>query len=392
MLVRLGVVLCLLWPTVLCAQVTGRFYLEKETYSLGEPVFLYFEINSSGNEPQNVYRADPYSFCSGYSIRASSDVPMNSTCAPMFVGGSCLSSDNELQPGKKIVERILVNYDHKIDSAGRYEIEVNRNLVFAPVGEDFFEASKNTLDVRAHLSFTVDDSTTWDDTGQQAWVKQLLSSDQAERWEAARTLASMAPKSLESVLLGFADNPDFRQWAPLAFHRLNTPASLAALAKILETGEPGTYEHMEASKFLAETGDPKWFPLSLRVAQQNSKIANYLDDAAELGREGMLPVLLSMLQSSDTESARPIAVSALGYTASRAAIPTLLALLRSDEPGTPERALYALRQLTHRDIGGDHWFDHPQSQYAAWLSWWNNEGANAHIYAATDCGESTPLR
>lgn len=391
MLTRCGVAILFLWPTMLFGQVTGRFYLEKDTYAVGEPVFVYFETTNSGTQPQNVYRADPYSFCSGYSIHASSDLPKYSSCEPMAIAGSCLSSDRSIEPGKKITERILLNYDHKIDSAGTYEIDVEKHLVFAPNDEDFFSASKTTVDVRTQLSFRVDDSVAWNGVEQQAWVEQLHSADSSTRQEAALTLASVAPKSLEPLLLSFAYNPDFRRWAPLAFHRLNTPESLAALAKMLKTTSPGTGEHVEAARYLAETGDPKWFPALLQVAQKDLKNGNYVYDAAEAGKEQMLPVLFPLLNDSDRENIRPIAVSALGYTASRAAIPMLLNLLRSDEPGTAQRALYGLRLLTHRDIGGDHWFDNPQSQYPAWLKWWNSEGASAHIYSATECGETTPL-
>jgi hypothetical protein len=391
MLARCVAAMFLLWPTALLGQVTGRFYLEKDSYALGEPVFLYFETTNSGTNAQNIYSADPYSFCSGYSIHAPSDLPQNSTCWPMVSGGSCLSSDQTLQPAKTLTERILLNYEHKIDSAGQYEIEVEKSLSFAPADEDFYSTSKKTLEVRTRLTFRVDDSVEWGGAALEPWAEQLHSSDPAKRREAGRTLASLAPKSLESVLLSFADNAELREWAPLAFHRLNTPASLAALARMLDTTEPGTYEHLKAADFLAETGDPKWFPLLLQVAQKNSRIANYVDDAAEVGRDQMLPELISMLQSSDTESARPIAVSALGYTGSRAAIPILLGLLRSDEPGTAQRALYGLRQLTHRDIGGGHWFDNPQSQYTRWLNWWDSEGVNGRIFQATECDAVTPL-
>jgi hypothetical protein len=392
MLTRCGVALLFLWPTVLCGQVTGRFYLEKDSYALGEPIFVYFETINAGAEPLNVGTSDPYSFCSGYSIHASSDLPENSTCAPMFTGGSCLSSDRSIEPGGKVTERILLNYAHEIDSVGRYEIDLKKDLAFAPSNEDFFHANKDSVEVRTHLNFRVDDSATWDAAAQQVWVEKLHSDDPTTRWEAARVLASMAPKSLEPTLLRFADDPILRYWAPLAFHRLNTPASPGALARMLDTTDPGTSEHMQAAQFLAETGDPKWFPILLRVAEKNLKNGNYVYDAAEAGGDQMLPVLLSMLQSSDTESTRPIAISALGYTGSRAAIPTLLGLLKSDEPGTAERALYALRQLTHRDVGGNHWFDNPQSQYPAWLNWWNANGASAPVYKATECGQTTPLR
>ena len=119
-------------------------------------------------------------------------------------------------------------------------------------------------------------------------------------------------------------------------------------------------------------------------------MANYVVDAAQSGGDQILPTLLSMLQSPDTESARPIAISALGYTGSRSVIPILL--LRDPDMETSQRALHGLRQLTHRDIGGDRWFDNPQSQYSVWIKWWNAEGASAPIYKATACSEIKLLR
>jgi hypothetical protein len=60
------VALLLFWPASLLGQVTGRFYFEKDTHALGEPVFLYFEATNSETETENVNKADPYSFCSHY--------------------------------------------------------------------------------------------------------------------------------------------------------------------------------------------------------------------------------------------------------------------------------------------------------------------------------------
>jgi HEAT repeats len=308
------------------------------------------------------------------------------------IGGSCLFSDAPVEPSKTVTERILLNYEHQIESAGQYEIQAERNLSYAPASEQFSSATTSPLEVHSHLTFRADEKAVWGAADLQTWVEQLHSTDPTGRREAARTLASLAPKSLEDVLLGLADDPELRQWAPLAFHRLNTTRSLAALAKMLDTTKPGTYEHMKAADLLAEGGDLKWFPLLLEVAQKNSKIASYVVDAAESGGDQILPTLLSMLQSPDTEFTRPIAVTALGYTGSRSAVPILLDLLRGPDMRNAESALSGLRQLTHRDIGGDHWLENPPSQYVQWVSWWNREGASAPIYRSTACGEIKPLR
>ena len=392
MVARSFVVLLALWPCALLGQVTGRFYLEKDTFAVGEPVFLYFEATNSGGEAQNALKASPYSFCSGYQVHVSADASGSSSCAPLAFGGSCVSSDQRLEPGKTITERILLNYEHNIASAGEYELDVERHFSYAPAVEDYFRAAKTTIEVHAHLGFRIDENAIWNSDALQKWIEELHAQEWEKRTDAARILASLAPKSLEDVLLGFAGNSDLRQWAPLAFHRLNTSRSLEGLAKLLDTTEPGTYEHMKSAGFLGETGDAKWFPKLLEIARTKPNIASYVDDAAESGGEQMLPTLLSMLGDKDTQFVQPNAVSGFGYTGSRAAVPILLQLIRSSDAGTAQRALYGLRQLTHRDIGGERWFDNPQAQYPEWARWWNNEGASAPIYKATECGEIKSLR
>jgi HEAT repeat protein len=389
---RLLVAILLTCPGIASGQVTGHFFLQKETFAPGEPVFLYFEATNSGTETQNLHQADPYSFCSGYEIRVSSDPTSSSSCAAMFTGGSCLSSDAPLGPGKSRTERILLNYEHKVDAPGYYEVEAVRHSSYAAADLEYFTAAKTPLEVREHLHFRVDENAATDNLSIQSLVEQLHSPEESARREAARALASLAPKSLEDLLLSFAKSGEFKEWAPLAFHRLNTPRSLEALGELLRTTEPGTYENMKSAEFLAQTGDQKWFPLLLEIAQKNAKNGSYVFDAAESGGELILPTLLMMMRSSDAEFARPIAISAFAYSGSRAVIPILLNLLRSTDSGTSERALFGLRQLTHRSaMAGDRWFDDPQSQYAKWAQWWNRNGANAPVYKTTECGEVTPL-
>ncbi len=83
------------------------------------------------------------------------------------------------------------------------------------------------------------------------WLEQLRSTDRIKRMEAAFTLASVAPKSLESELLGFADDSELEQFAPLAFHRLNTPRSIAAMTELLAKTPSESFVHQKASAYLS---------------------------------------------------------------------------------------------------------------------------------------------
>jgi len=376
----------LLCVPVASGQMTGRFYLEKQTFAQGEPVFLYFEASNPGGSPVETMTADPYSFCAGYQLRLSSDPSPTSSCAARVFGGSCLSGFRVLAPGATFSERLLVNYDHPITAPGDYVLEASRSLPYGPAGPPPLLWSK--LETRETLRFTVDGNARYESRQFKPWLDRLQSADSAARREAARTLASLAPPSLEETLLDLVSNPDFANWAPLALHRLNSPPAMAALAHIVETTESGTIEHVQAANFLAQSGDAQWYPLLLSFALAHLADGFHLYPAAISGGDAAVAFLADLVRSG-SEIERDTAISALGETGSRAAIPILLDLLRSSDAGSTGRALYSLRQLTHRTAGGA--AASPQAQFAKWQAWWSRRGAGARIYKATECGEFLPL-
>jgi hypothetical protein len=171
-----------------------------------------------------------------------------------------------------------------------------------------------------------------------------------ERMEAARTLASLAPASLEDVLLTFGDSRELQQFAPLAFHRLNTRRSMAKMAELFSNTHPGTYEHTKAAEYLAESGDLQWFPLLRDIARDNAKDVSYVMYAAELGGEAMLPTLANLLKSPDKEFTRLNAISGLGYTHTHNALPILIELLKGPDAATVGYAERSLQILTHHTV------------------------------------------
>lgn len=377
-------VLCYSAPAI--GQIVGRFYLEKNTFALGEPVFLNFEVSNSGRQAVDIIRANPYTFCAGYEIHLSSDPSPTSTCPLLPDGGSCASSSVTVQPGARNNERILINYAHQIVEPGNYVMEASRRLPYGPEGGQL--PLRSTEEFHGRLHFFVDGRAKFDSGQLKNWVDQLQSVDIVKRGEAARTLASLAPPSLESTLLGFVEDGRFMSLAPLAMHRLNTPRSIAALAAILQRTQPGTPENLESAQFLASSGDPRWFPLLLALAQKHRSDGGYLYPAAISGGDRAVQFLVELMNSG-TGPERQVAISALGYTGSRAAVPALLDLLRNSDQNTSERALYGLRELTHRTLTGAK--GPPESQYSIWLEWWSRYGISARIYKTTDCGEFIPL-
>ena len=375
---------------VAAAQVETRFYLPKDTYALGEPVFLYFDVKNTGSEAVQVSGGgDSSSVCSGYLVHVTGDHGPNDSC-PRFTGFSCLSSVQQVQPGKTVTQRVLLNPDHNLSAPGTYDIDAEREIGYSLTGLP--RMGGPTARASESFQITIDANTEVDPAMIAAFVLQLDSKDDAASREAARVLAAIAPKSQEDTLLSFADKDRFRQFAPMALFRLRTTRSMERLAEMVKNGDPGRYEHLEAARYLAESGDPQWFPLLLETAKQTLRIADYLSDAAESGGEQSLPFLLTLLQNSEKKTYRSIAVSAFAQTGSRAAVPVLMELLRTGDQDISYRALTGLRQLTHRSVGDStHWFNDPQSQYPQWRTWWAKEGQTAPIYKATQCGEVTPL-
>ena len=389
---RWFVALLLCWSDLCVGQLTGHFYLQKEAYAPGEPVVLLFEVTNGGPVGQNIVQADPYSFCSGYQVHVSSDYDAKSTCEIAGWGGSCLSSYALLPPGKTRTERILLNYEHRVDEPGEYDVEAIRHLEYADANAEPFTAPKNDLEVRTQLHFRVDETAAPNLKTLQRFVTELQSPDMPVRLEAARTLASVGPRSLETTLLQFAENDELRRFAPLAFRKLNTTRSMAALAELLVKSKAGSYEHLESAKYLGESGDPRWFPLLAEVARHNARVSNYVAAAAQSGGSQAIPLLTELLRSPDKEFTVLNAASGLGYTGAREAIPILLGLLGSSDTGVAERALGSLQQLTHVSLGGDRFSsESPQSQSFRWIRWWAQAQTTARIYKVSECGQFSAL-
>jgi hypothetical protein len=272
---HLSLFAALLAPYLCPAQVTGNFSLEKSTFAVGEPVFLSFTLHNEGKDMEKVSSADPYSFCSGYTIHITRDAAQQPACFQGF-GGSCLSGAISLAPGASHTERLLLNYrnDSKgglgapVGVPGDYTVDASREIGY---GDYNLLSTRDHGETHQVFHLRVDDALELSPTVYAPYVQQLTSNDDQLRREAARTLATLAPPALEPLLLTFATSkdPGLRQFAPLALANLGTKASLAALAQMLLNSTPGTYEFMTAANDLGKTRDRAWFPLLMEIADQH---------------------------------------------------------------------------------------------------------------------------
>lgn len=231
-------------------QTSGRFYTEKNSYALGEPIFIYFQAINDGPKPETFDFGDPYSIqplCSPFRITVSRDWPAEPqtklSCPARGISVGCGVFKVVVQPGETHVERFLLNLHYKVDSAGRYTVQ-------AAYGGPNSGLPEGTPEVHSTLDLLVGEKPA-DKELLQPWVDQLRSTDRPKRAEAARILASVAPRFLEDVILTFADDPWTSQYAPLAFHRLNTPRSLAAMKARLTNPDASAWEKRKVADYLA---------------------------------------------------------------------------------------------------------------------------------------------
>jgi hypothetical protein len=387
-IVRWSLFAVVCWSCVCAGQLKGRFYVEQETYALGEPVFLYFEIRNESPKTYTISAGNPYSNCSGYRIEVAPDPPPASFCSDRVRVGSCVLSQTTLGPGKRHVERLLLNFDHEIQKPGYYVVTADRRLRYAE--RETLLLSDPAIEVKAELRFRTDSTRKLPADLLTDLADRLHSSDPQTVTEAARTLASIAPLSMESTLLEFPENSLTRPFAPLAFHRLNTRRSTTALSQLLRNSRVSSPESIESAGYLGNTGDPQWFPQLRQVATQPQVGGEYVYPAAQAGGDKAIPFCRDLMGRGDKVSTE-VAVSAFAYTGSRAAIPILLELLQSRDFDTAGRALYGLRRLTHLQVGSEDWPSNPQAQYARWQRWWNRSKKAARIYRAGECGEFKEL-
>src|SRR5262245_37029962 len=128
MRVRLLIVLFLFCSSWASAQLNGRFFLDKETYARGEPVFLHFEVTNCSNAPVEIGDDDPYSYCGGYVVRVFTDLGPVPSTLPDSIEEGCGPNSITLGPGQTIRRRILLNFEHNVAAPGDYEVGVARQL------------------------------------------------------------------------------------------------------------------------------------------------------------------------------------------------------------------------------------------------------------------------
>jgi len=383
-----------LWPAVGQSQeLAGRFYPEKQTYLVGEPVFIDFEITNTGDQPvwidqrmgQPCIEPDPIEVVGAKHHGFGWD-----TSSGCFggVGGSCASGTKEVKPGAKFTGRIFLNARFRLDHAGTYQVHARRSV---PVylSEDW-ETSPTavTKDFSTDFSITLRQGSEQElEAVYQPYVNDAKTPDEGDHWQAVGAIEEMAPPFLEDLILKLADVPN--RASPRALLRLNTPR---AKQKLREMAEGSTYRAQEALQVLAETRDPSFLPVLIRIADKSTDGTRDLAiQSIGLFGDDAVPFLLSTLSDPDV-NARIAAVRGLGLTKSRSAVSIVIGVLLNRDPQVFDVATQSLAQLTHHSITKEPWNEPPSAdEYMRWHVWWLRNGVNAPIYDTDTCVQPQPL-
>ena len=396
-------VLCLLAAVPASAQeLTARFYPQKSSYLLGEPVWFVFQVTNKGNAAVHIEYSNPYGVCAfggGYSFDVAEARPLGRwRCG---YGASCAGGGSKpLASGATYTQRLLLNQWFLIDHPGRYRVSANRTLRFSVRAGDF-----GVLLVPASRMFksefeieVVEGEKAKVENAFEPFLKNLGSPDFDRRIEAVETITAMATPFLEKTLIALATGRDSFAYgrAIPALGRLNTAESRRVLAKLVEDRQE--YYSWQAIDALAETGDRTYVPLLEELASEPKWQNLAIPALGELGGRDVISILLPFIHHPlgppNEPPVQQLAIRGLANTASREAIPYLVEALRN--PLVHRDAVKALEQLTHfiireqksqRSLYTDD--DTTAAKMAKrWQRWWKTMGEEAKLYGPGDCTSS----
>lgn len=402
-LASLSGILFLSYAAAQTPELKVRLYPEKQTYLIGEPIFLNLDVVNHSEKP--VVLDNSFGKCEpdptdviGARRRA------RAHWAPSCyggTGGSCGHGNFELKPGEKVTEKIFLSGSFSLDEPGTYRVLAGRHI---PVYADLrSHAEVGTLEAASDFSIKVEQ-------GSEEQLKSIF--DQYTRdlavkdsivpggWDVNRykarindvdAITTFAPAFLEDVILQLSEMPDWTLKTIPALGRLNTVRTRKRLEQLAEQAEKG-WLSQPAVGALAYTRDPSVLPVLMRIGNTRNHPARSFAiwDTGLYGEEA-IPYLAGILK--DSEVYRKIdAVRALGATGSRAAVPVLISLLQTSEGILLRDVRIGLAQLTHFAVDGYPLDGIPRpDEWRRWRKWWEADGETAEIFDTEHCSQPLPL-
>ncbi len=383
-------------PVGICAEgLTGRFYPEKETYLLGEPIFIVYQVKNEGGKPVPWGSGPFYGPCAGGFTFEVPGAVLRPEWQPgcRGISGSCLGSIGQLGPGEESIQRFLLNERFEFKEPGEYDVEAVTAVSVQPNSNPPEE-----VEFRSSFRITLVKGDPRELEGAfQPYVRRLKEGYTLRAQEAAVAVTMLAPSFLQDLILHLARDSD--EWkAGLAIDallRLNTPEARESLTQLAQQrgGDVNGIEQTTIEK-LGETGDRAYLPALVSLARDSYRYNRYSAARAtgELGRVEAVPFLLSLLQDSDP-LVREGAVQGLAGTQSREAVPGVLSMFTDSDAEVRASAVNSFTSLTHApgDFNSVDAAGAEQAKTRASL-WWRLNGERSLIYGPQGCSETQPSR
>jgi HEAT repeat protein len=360
-------------------QLQGRFYPEKNSYMVSEPVLFNMEISNTGAEAVYINAKKPGECLDTYEFSVAGP---DSSCSARW-NAECGDTVLSLKPADSYQGQWPLNFWYQFEREGKYEVNATRHIPTMSKDGDFHDftfSSKFEIKL-VPLNPALIQSTL------QEFEHKLHSSDPDVRHAALDVLASTAPSYFQEIALTVSRSKD--AFAVLhavgALERINTSETRAALADLL-TGDEVTTEdeilvRIHAIEGLGHSGD----------AAYETTIGRYLQDKnehiqlaamvaiAQLGKAQGVPQLQRFSFSSNPTTRKNVA-SALRFSTTPESVEALIDSLTDKDPSVRDQILTSLADLTGHSVGaikGDR--ASPEQVQNAWRDWWRDNKGKTHF-------------
>ena len=368
------------FSTLCTAQVTARFYLNKDSYSVGEPLTFTLEVKNA--TPDVIYLFPKLGGKCSDKISFWMNAP-GYACGTAFET-ECGDDTQDLKPGVTYTAQWPLDFWYRIVHEGSYDVSISRQIRYSTL-----KGGMQTFPVSSKLVLKVVH-------GNPAQVEEVLQKFRADlqnpdpyvQHEALDVLATTAPSYFYDETLRLARDEDafYVEHAVGALGRMNTPEARAVLAEVITTrkiegNDDEQSARCHAIESLGNSGDANYVamlePYTAHTSTCESEFA--MTAIAKLGKGSVVPQLQSLLQSP-VQKQRLNAVRALRITSSPDAVDALIGALRDKDPEVRAQAATALTDLTgHSVIQPGKPQPGPIQLENLWRAWWHNHKQSAKL-------------
>ena len=351
-------------------DLQGRFYPEKDSYMVGEPVILNTEIKNTGKEVVYINAKDPDKCLDSYEFNVSGP---SSVCGAKWDGG-CGDEQFAMVPGDSYKGQWPLNFWYQFRHEGKYDVSATRHIPIRSIRgdlQDFTFSSEFKVDLTPTDPVRVQSIL-------QDFERNLHSNDPDVRHAALDVLSTTSASYFQGIALTLSreKDPFVVLHAVGALGRINTPETRAALADVLGSGRATTEEEISgrcrAIEALGHSGDTSYLGLIQQyVDDKNERIQLVAMVAvAELGKTEAVLQLQRVFFSPDA-TARKNAAYALRYSTAPEAVEALINAITDKDVKVQERVLTSLQELTGQRVGvGTADAASAEKTQNAWRSWW----------------------